>query len=349
MIKTQGNLNTEIGTPLSFLGFTAQPRGLQWLTVLYRSAHNLIPTYSQLPYYVLEYSADKPGDIATLAKQIPCDIAIITLISPVHMKFYKNFEELVKEKMSLLNYIKAGGTAVINQEDPNQNSDFSSVVKYSIHDLNKEEEAILAQVKDTLIGEPQLTAALIAIKVGMLEGVPTEKITEAIKEYQPPKGRGRLIEGKNNTTIIDDSYNASPASVKAGLKMTHDFAKDKSRRSVAILGNMNELGDSSTELHREVAAFAVGLVDQLILSGPLADIMGAAAIAAGFDPLAVVMVENTENLLDVIGELIQAGDIVYVKGSQNGVRLEKVVKKLMKYPEQAKEWLVRQEKSWLKS
>lgn len=360
ILKTEGSLNTEIGNPLSLMGYKSQPIGLEWLGVIYKAIFGLIETYSKRPYYVLEYSSDKPGDISFLAGKLQPDIAVLTLISPVHMQFYKDFEELVQEKTSILGFVKAGGDAVLNHNDPSQDLPFGSKMEYWAQDLKWEQGGIKADfkykyqnktesiaVQTNLIGEHQLNAVLVAGAVGLLEGISQEKILEAISEYQPPKGRGRLIEGKNDTTIIDDSYNASPASVKAGLTMVHNYAQGKARRSVAILGNMAELGENSKSLHEEVAKFAFGLVDQLVLSGPFADSMLAAAVSVGFDPDAIAVFESADLLIDVVEDLVKAKDIIYVKGSQNGVRLERAVKKLMKYPELAEQYLVRQEKHWL--
>lgn len=360
ILKTEGSLNTEIGNPLSLMGYKVPPSGFGWIGVIHKAIFGLIETYSKRPYYILEYSSDKPGDISFLAGKLQPDVAVLTYISPVHMQFYTNFEALVTEKTSLLGFIKAGGDAVLNQDDLSQDVPFGSKMQYRAKNIKWEEAGIKAdfeykfqnksesiQVQTNLIGEHQLNAVLAAGAVGLLEGVSEEKIKEAILEYQPPKGRGRLIEGKNETTIIDDSYNASPASMKAGLTMVHNYAGGKGRRSVAVLGNMAELGDDSKSLHEEVAKFAFGLVDQLVLSGPFADAMCAAAVEAGFDPEAIVVFESADLVVDVVEDLIKARDIVYVKGSQNGVRLERAVKKLMKYPELAEQYLVRQEKRWL--
>lgn len=123
----------------------------------------------------------------------------------------------------------------------------------------------------------------------------------------------------------------------------------KKRRVVAILGNMNEFGDKAEAAHIEVARYAPGKVDYLILAGPFASLMAKEAEAAGLASHQVIAFQTPEQLLDKLDQLVQRGDVVYIKGSQNKVRLERAVKLLMEHPEQAEQLLARQSSFWTKN
>lgn len=385
VVKTAGNMATETGVPLSLLGFSEPPEGvLAWLRAVWRS---LFPPGLKIketrPFYVLEYSADKPGDIAYLAKRIPPDVAVFTRITPVHLQAYRDFSELVKEKISLLDYLQPGGLVIYNGDDPEQvkaiaEKDIANKLTYRLEKIEKEGlhfqdikygktglQAILAfrlpkkleppesqssqaqALKTKVFGKHQLYSLLAAAGVGFTQGLSISKVCKALSEYEIPNGRGRLIEGKKNMLIIDDTYNASPEAVKAGLEMLREVAGE--RRVVAILGNMNELGEVAEMAHQEVGSVAAKTVDFLVAVGQNAEVIVKAAKRQGLPAVQMIDFASTEQLMDKIDQVVQSNDLVYIKGSQNGVRLERVVKLLMAHPDQAQMLLVRQQGNWKKN
>jgi UDP-N-acetylmuramyl pentapeptide synthase len=381
VIKTAGNLNTDIGLPLSLLGFEEAPADMMaWLQATKRSFAK-VEKPAERPYYVLEFAADKPGDIAALAKRIPPHVAVMTSIHPVHLEAYGSFDKLVAEKHSLLDHLQPEGYAVLNAYDVQQHPLIARIPHQILYGfdapaaanregvwasklqatprgiactlefrLNRKIDGLSKQqtqkieLQTQVIGAHQLTALLAAAAVGLKEGVPVVKIKAALEQYTLPNGRGRIIEGQKGMTIIDDSYNASPAAVKAGLETLRSFAGK--RRVVAVLGNMNELGTFAESAHREVARFAVGKVDYLVTVGEHGELMRQEAIKAGQPDMEVMSFSKPEDLLHQSDQVLRKGDVVYVKGSQNGVRLERLVKKIMAHPEQAERLLVRQSKYW---
>jgi len=200
------------------------------------------------------------------------------------------------------------------------------------------------QIQSRLIGKHQIYSLLAAAAVGAELGVESEKIKAALENYQLPPGRGRIIEGIRDSIIVDDSYNSSPEAVKSGLAMVAEFRSK--HRLVAILGRMNELGEKSEAAHAEIGQHAADKVDLLILVGEFAAKTADAAKQAGIEAYKVLCFETPENLMDDVRDLIQDNDLIYVKASQNGMRLERVVKKIMAHPETARENLVRQESFW---
>ena len=121
VVKPAGSLNTEVGVPLALLGYSSTPQGLLgWFSVLLRSFNPPKLAKNSHPYYVLEFSADKPGDILFLATKMNLQVGVLTAITPAHLQEYKNFEELVAEKASIFKGLDQKGYAVLNADDPQQ-------------------------------------------------------------------------------------------------------------------------------------------------------------------------------------------------------------------------------------
>lgn len=375
--KSIANLNTDIGVPLSILGYHKVPSSLgARMRLLGRLL--LVPQkpYNH-PFYVLEYSADHPGDIGFLTHQLPPQDAVITQIVPAHMQAYASFDDLVTEKMTLVKDLKDQGVAILNADDPKQkerSKDLKNVIWYGLreqagkqpgvwgHDLEftkkgwkfrvsfvrpKGMDAIGAvqfqtfAVQTRVLGKHHLYSLLAAAAIGMQEHVPSAKIKAALEAYKLPPGRGGLIDGQRGMSIIDDTYNASPEAVKQGLDMLQEL-RTPTRRSVVVLGNMNELGEMAESLHKEVAAYAANKADFLVFIGPFGSVMAKEAEKAGHLGHRSMSFLTPEQFIDRIDQVVKRDDLLYIKGSQNGVRLERVVKKLMAHPEEAATLLVRQ-------
>lgn len=384
VVKTYGNLNTETGVALSLLGFKDGPRGaVGWLKVVVRCFFPPLKPGRQPAIYVLEFSADQPGDIAFLSKKFALDVAVLTSIVPAHMERYKDFKALIEEKFSIAGGLKPGGTLILNAGDPVQVkkaqalASSHTILWYGVADTNSkragvwatsvafEEDGLSAMLKvvvargmDTighgqlstarvhthLLGVHQLPALLAATAVGTTQNLGMDAMVPALQSYQLPAGRGRIIEGAKDMLIIDDSYNASPEAVKSGLAMLRGIAGD--RRIVAVLGNMNELGDMEAQAHAEVGTFAAGKVDFIIGVGPHGKRMADAAKEAGHEGHSAMSFSTPEALISKIDQVVKRRDLIYVKGSQNGVRLERLVKRIMAQPSQAEKLLVRQGGRW---
>jgi UDP-N-acetylmuramoyl-tripeptide--D-alanyl-D-alanine ligase len=154
------------------------------------------------------------------------------------------------------------------------------------------------------------------------------------------------LPGLNGSTIIDDTYNSSPDAVVAALgTLAH---MPVTGRRIALLGSMNELGDESPRYHREVGAAAAGM-DMLVTVGDMANThLGPAAVAAGLDPTRFRSAQSPYAAADYLALILQPGDVVLAKGSQNRVFAEEAVKYLLADPAD-RVHLVRQSKSWLKA
>jgi|GEM_PF-935153 len=380
--KTQGNMATDFGVALSLLGCTDTPANMgAWLGVAWRV---IAPYRKQADYYVLEYSSDMNGDTAFLTQKIPPHIAILSTLVPVHMEQYGDIASMVEETVSLIDALPADGVIIANSDDAYQQKALSPKRKGSrlllwygtakkeaptkqgiwahgiamgknglegtitlmaaggVDGLNSRGKSI--PIRTQVLGEYQLYPLLAATGVAQVLQLPFTVIKETANRYHLPSGRGRLIEGRNGMTIIDDSANASPEAVKAGLGLLKPFAGN--RRSVAILGTMNELGETSKEAHIDVAEAAAKQATSLIAIGKYAPLMVEAAKKAGMPSEHVTGFANPEQLMGHINQLVQRNDVIYIKASQDGMRLERVVKTLMAKPNQAAELLVRQGAYW---
>jgi UDP-N-acetylmuramoyl-tripeptide--D-alanyl-D-alanine ligase len=351
VVKTQGNLGTDMGVPLSLFGFSDPPAGwAEWLRALWRGIFPPLVRYDKAPVYVLEYASDKPGDIAFLTDRLAPDIGVVTKVTPVHLQFFKDMDELVGEEVAVASGVMATGKLVVNADDPYQTflQNDPRTVTYQLlaakpvamgWEFDVEGQNYHAPV----VGRHQLYPILAAVAVGKLFGLTADVIAAQVATCAVPPGRGRLIEGRDGIMIIDDSYNASPAAVMAALEMLCAYSGD--RRKVAVLGRMNELGDRATELHRKVGEAAIH-VNILVAVGEFAAEVRDGALSAGLSAKCIFTYKSTEEAVEKIPHVIRSHDVVLVKGSQNGVRLERLVKSLMMRPDDAERLLVRQEAYW---
>jgi len=163
--------------------------------------------------------------------------------------------------------------------------------------------------------------------------------------HTPPPGRMRLLSGIKETTIIDDTYNASPVAMERAI-MTLKEIKGVKRR-VAVLGDMMELGRFSVREHEKVGELVAKISDILITIGVRSHKIASTAIEYGMKKDSVYRCDSLDETRDVLDKILQNGDVVLVKGSQS-IRAEKIVEHIMAEPEKARDLLVRQSQIWKK-
>ncbi len=197
-----------------------------------------------------------------------------------------------------------------------------------------------------VIGYAAVYAALAGAAVGIVYGLNLVEISQALRKFNPPRGRMNLINGIKNTLIIDDTYNSSPQSSIAALEIAGKVPLIKGARRFTVLGDMLELGGYSEQGHKEVGRRAVkDKIDKLIAVGERARDIARGAEKAGMLADNIFHFARAEEAGKFIQERINEGDLILVKGSQ-GMRMEKVVKEIMAEPLRAKELLVRQDEMW---
>lgn len=173
-------------------------------------------------------------------------------------------------------------------------------------------------------------------------GISPERLPEMIEKIRPAKGRLSIVRGKKDSIILDGSYNAAPSSVASALTALKEI---KGERKIAVLGDMLELGNYSTEEHRKIGKVAAQFCDYIFAVGRWAHEIRKSSILAGAKEEKVFAFTKAEEAIPKLEEVISPGDVILVKGSQ-GVRTEKIVFSVMRDPERAEELLVRQTPFW---
>lgn len=360
-----GSYNTPIALPLAMFDMHVPLKlhhPLSWLKVYFAMSKQLKRSF---PYdvLVLELGADAPGDIMYFKNYIKPDIAVVTAVAEEHMEFFGTIEAVAKEELSVVQF---ANLTLINRDDIS-----TEYAKYVPNDINIDTfgtsgvaeyhflidnympgqgfsgKFVSPEYKQQpvtlhVVGEHNIRAAVAAGAVGIKMGLSAEQIAAGLQDVRPVNGRMNLLRGMENTTIIDDTYNASPISMIAALQTLYSF---RAPQHIAILGSMNELGTYSPEAHKQVgAACDPGLLDWVITIGVAAEkYLAPAAQARG------CRVRSFKSPYDAgaeVHKLMQPGAVILAKGSQNGVFAEEAVKMILHATEEESK-LVRQTPDWL--
>jgi len=304
--KSAGNLNTEIGVPLTILGFSKSPSLWFWwpfflFWAVLRTLCCLLFPCDYPKWLILEMAADKPGDIEYLVSFAKPFVAVVTAVGPTHLEAFQTVEAVAQEKGRLVEALPNDGYAFLNKEDP-----------LVFRMKNRTKARVLF-----FIPKPNIPLSVASL-IGHFFGLSDTKIKERLKKLVSLAGRMRFIERPDGVLIIDDSYNANPLSMEYALKNLNAKAKEiRARRRIAVLGDMLELGDYSAKGHEDIGRLAGKLSDLLLTSGSEALKIAQAGGGRHF--------ENKEALVGFLKKEIKRGDIILVKASR-GMRFEEVVK-----------------------
>ncbi len=360
--RSFANLNNELGVALTILGDwkrIEQPAFLFWLKVITVSVARLVwKPYERYPeVLVLEYGADKAGDIKHLMNIAHPDMGILTGIGliPVHVENYMTgVEGVVREKGMIVSELYASNIACVNIDDPHA-QDIIKKAKGRVitYGFNKHADIRISRVSHTYEGDAvsgitfklevegssipfvvrnvfsisHAHAIAAAVAVAHSIGINPVAVASSLERYyKPVQGRSALVEGMKRTQIIDESYNSSPAALEvalASLKMvTH-------RRKIAILGDMLELGQYTIEAHERMGALAAQETDILIAVGDRAKFIAQKALEKGMYKTKVFVVENAEEASRKLQAIMLPGDLILVKGSHS-IGLDAVVNEMRK-------------------
>lgn len=371
--RSDKNYNNEIGLPLAVIGSKSAGKSIfGWLLVFIKGIILIIFGWRRYPkILILELGTDKPGDIDYLLGIIPekfLKVGIVTAIGSSHLLSFKSVDNVLKEKKKLLLAVRKDGWSLINQDDEylaglkekisskiltyglDEKSDiWAREIRYSAEGginfkLMHKGSFVPVHLTDAL-AEHQIYAAIAGASLGIIYGLHLVDISEALADYQTLPGRMKRLSGIKNTIIIDDTYNSSP---KACARAIETIARlEASNRKIAVLGDMLELGNYTEDAHREIGRLvAKAGIDKLLTVGEASKDLADSAARAGMSKEAIFKFSKSEEAGKFLQELMEAGDLVLVKGSQ-GMRMEKVVKEVMAEPLRAGELLVRQNGGWL--
>src|SRR3989344_4605866 len=303
----KGNLNNEFGVPLTIVGnwaddyYEAGNTLFFWVRVLVFSFFGLFFQRNYPEILVLEYGADKPGDIKRLATNFKPYVGVVTAVGevPVHVEYFSGPEGVAKEKGQLVEALSFSDFAVLNFDDlavlEMRDRTKAKVFTYGFGDgamvrvsnfelwlengipegvgfkMNYNDSFVPFKLSGSL-GKSKGYAAAAAVSVGAIFGMNLVDMGEALSEYCGPRGRLKLLKGIKDSIIIDDTYNASPLSMHLALETLRDVkvlqqAQGKTVRGVAVLGDMLELGKYTIQAHQEIGNMAGSFVDLLICVG----------------------------------------------------------------------------------
>jgi UDP-N-acetylmuramoyl-tripeptide--D-alanyl-D-alanine ligase len=318
-LATVGNYNNELGLPLTILERRQEHQSM-----------------------VLEMGMRGMGQIAKLCEIGKPTAGIITNVGQSHIEILGSQENIAKAKAELLEALPSDGMSALNRDDAwlVKMADRASfrVLWYSLESRADAYATEVQPCKDGISfmahvlgqshavtlpmhGRHNIANALGALALGAAHGIPLSDMADALRHMKATGGRLQVKKGLRGWTVIDDSYNASPISMKASLSAMTDIAEG--RPAVAVLGDMYELGDYAESGHREVGEYAAKLgIDLLIAIGPMGAWIAEAAREAGCRE--VIHFADKQHVLEQIAELIPADATVLVKASR-GMQLEDVV------------------------
>lgn len=367
--------NTEIGVPLTVLGLNV-PKNVNsifgWLYIIIVGFFRGVIAPKKFKYAVLEMGADKPGDIGFLTEFIKPNISVVTAVAPVHLEEFKTIEAVATEKFKLVEALNKEGIAILNGDDPfvwqmgkeinakviyfGEKAQNDFVLKNTESNLeNGLSFTAISEKNELLVKIPSLypphfaQSAMPAIVIAKILGINEEVVKKSLVLLKPAPGRFSKLDGLNQSIILDDSYNASPKSVLAGLNYIKNLKNDN--ELVLVLGNMNELGENAKKYHQEVGEFIFKNFSskntRLITVGENArDYIAGTVLGKGFSRKNVNSFMSAKDAGIFLKRNLKRKSLIYFKGSQNGVRLELAVKEVLKEPERAGELLCRQGPEW---
>lgn len=324
--KTLGNLNSSWGLPLSI--FTLD-KGDE--------------------ISVLEMGVNHIGEMKDLTMTASPDICVITNIGVAHLEFFKTQEGILKEKITMLEGLKDGGSIILNGDDPL----LKNVPPYkgitpilfgtdktldtyadNIESLGLRGSSFTLWLHDKdpfscvvpVPGEHMILNALAAASVADTLGLTPSEITTGIAHYKSLPGRNNIID-TDKIIIVDDCYNANPVSTKAALKVLSLGIG----RKVAILGDMGELGADECSLHHDVGQYAANLgINVIIGIGTLCrSLIDGVNTEKEHEHIKAMWFDTKEDFLKEIDNIIEVGDNVLVKAS-NGMQFPIIVDTLKK-------------------
>ena len=310
VLKTEGNLNNQIGVPMTLSRIGPEHQAA-----------------------VVEMGINGFGQMRQLARMVRPTIGLFTVIGHAHLEFLHDLDGVLQAKTEMLEFLPPDGLVILNGDDPLLRRYPCSIKKMYFGlsegcqvralDVKTDPEGRSSctiwyqqrgfRVSIPAFGKHMIYAALEGAAAGFALGLSDEEIIAGIEAYEPV-GRRSAVTDTGKVLLIDDCYNANPDSVKSGI----DSMAALGRRRVCILGDMLELGDLAPELHREIGRYAEEKGVELVLScGQFGDeiVSGAGASGRVFD--------TAEQLIAALPGLLQPGDAVLVKASR-GARFERI-------------------------
>lgn len=322
-LSTAGNFNSQIGLPLVISKLKPEHK---WM--------------------VLEMGASAPGNIAALAEVAHPNVGIITSIGPAHLESFGSIERIAETKWELMESLPGDGTAIVPWGEPHLERLVRSFrkkivyfgdapscpirgtsvqagenTKFMLHVASQN-----APVTLKIPGRHNVMNALAAAAAGWTLGCSLEKIVRGLENFEPPKMRMQILPHSSGAILINDAYNANPASMMTAVRSLAETYPDQKR--VLVLGSMLELGAESEKYHFHVGVeLAHFPLEHVFLVGPETKAVLEGAVSAGASRKLFSMFPTVEEIGGELKRYAQRGTAILFKGSR-GVHLEKAVEAL---------------------
>lgn len=334
-------------------------------------------------YAVLELGCDHPGEMRQLCQMVQPSMGVLTNINPTQLQYFGTLERLAEEYGQLLAMLPGDGVAVVNGDDAltrdllpqcaapivtftpsmarNVQALWTLSCEIPVDAVGTDaivEDAInrvpTVRLASRLLGRHHVATMLAAWAVGKQCGLDFAEMKPALEQLHALPGRLNTVSGIGFTTLLDDTHNAAPASVMAGLETVRELPTNN---RIAVLGDMLRLGDYAEEAHRAVGQQVAQCVEYLVARGEYASIVAESARKAGMPEDHIVITSTHDDAAQAVRRIIEltskhaqytelhTRDIIYIKGSEE-TRMERVTERLMAEPRKAWQTLVRQTPGW---
>lgn len=360
VVKHSEHANSESGISLNILGLRPTSYSLlDWLRLILLTPIKFVTNWEHYDYYVVEMgidSPDKPKNMAYLLKIIRPHVGVVLNVDLAHSL---NFDRLVKdtsplrrrdklvrviakEKMQLAKGIKKSGVAVINIDQKELAAEqrdivarqitFGKSAKADLRILDNSRFSYLGHTyklkQSDIFDDSYAYTFAAAIATAASVGIPPSISIPSLENYHAPAGRMRIFPGLSGSTIIDSSYNASPASMQGALKLLKRLAGH--HKKIAVIGDMRELGTTAKLAHKNLADWLIQYADEVILYGELTAEYTLPVLVSKKFP--VHHFESIAKLNKYLHSAFKPKSYVLVKGSQNNIFLERAVESILANP-----------------
>lgn len=352
----KGNYNDLVTVPLVFFGLPMPDlyNPLAWIKTFWQIEHQLGQPFNE-DIVILELGTDGPGQIRQFARYVNADVAVVTAIAPEHMERFNTIDAVAEEEFSVIDFAKH---IIVNTDDTPKK--YLKSIKYTHYGSSPTADYRLSFGKDTqltimarnstnislssrLVGRHIQKAIAGAYAVGDALDLAVDNPREAFENIESMPGRMQLLKGVKGSVIIDDTYNASPNATQAALDYLYSRPEGK---KIAVLGNMNEMGEHSAEAHQKIGRYCDSeqLYELITLGEDAARYIGGVARDEG--GVSTDSYSSPHRIGVYLHQIVGEDTVVLLKGSQNGVFLEEAIKPILADPsDEAK--LVRQSEDWL--
>jgi len=325
VMKARGNYNNLIGLPLSILQIDG--------------GHEVA---------ILEMGTNAPGEIGRLTRIAEPDIGVITNIGPAHLEGLKTLDAVREEKCDLFRKMTETGVAIINIDDKKLlisekewrgqkiTFGFSKKADVSAETIKKYERQgttftikiakFRQDIAMSTVGNHNIYNALAAAASSCALGIEHPTICQGLMAFQPVSGRMEIHRLNNGAFIINDTYNANPASFRAALETLKDLKGN--HRSIVIMGDMLELGERAGEMHEGIGSLMADTeVGIIFLRGRLSPATAAGALKRNMSRDQIIIFETPDEIIPRLSSFVKKGDCILVKGSRQ-TKMEDTVRKI---------------------